>query len=686
MSTFTAIVRSAFDWTWRTSLQASVLIILVLLLQRLLRRWLTPRLRYALSLLVLCRLLLPVAPPSALSFENLLAPSPQPAQSSAPPTLAAGSIPESATLVCAHGWTLGSALSITWFCGLLILGGFAVWRYYQWRLRIRSARQVSEARLLQILDDVRQEVGIRRPVRLASLADLGSPAVFGFWRLHLLLPETSLKCLSDPEWRLVFLHEMTHIRNCDTVLNTMLIAVQFLHWFNPLVWIGLHRLRADRELVCDAIVVERLEASERLGYAQVLLRLAEALSNGPRVFPSAVPVVNSASEIKRRVTMIKYYRGSSRALRAGVVVCILLLGLLTFTRAREGDMQTERDGRASRLSRSTQQDVESLIMHEFKTAGYSLPESVLDDLVQETVKNEYGDRATLTESLRDRGVTFAEFREQIREKFITEKLRAQSSLTNIATNDQRALGFDWYLGNFLMTSGRVPFPGGMAPTLNGAPSTDNFQGFFPGTAPGSTIAPDASNQLITSGLRNTPNAPAIGAFTGILTVEGETNAGTNQGPSPQKVGAIEIRYVGPKLVKEAEVRDRIRAQVGKPLNTVDIDADVRNLYATGLFYNVRVSTRFSPKGLDLIYNVQCSPRIAKLGFTGNSKLGDAQLQELIGSKVGDVFNERKSFSDTQAIQKAYERAGYQGPEVKYSFDIDQQAGKASVAFEIKERN
>ena len=31
MSTFTVILRSVFDWTWRTSLEASILISLVLL-------------------------------------------------------------------------------------------------------------------------------------------------------------------------------------------------------------------------------------------------------------------------------------------------------------------------------------------------------------------------------------------------------------------------------------------------------------------------------------------------------------------------------------------------------------------------------------------------------------------------------------------------------------------------------
>lgn len=646
MSTFAAILQSAFAWTWRTSLQASVLIILVLLLQRLLRRWLTPRLRYALSLLVLCRLLLPVAPPSSFSFENLLAPAPQLSPSSPPPPGAAGSAPGSTTLVGAQGLRLGAALCIGWFCGLLTLGGLAVWRYYQWRRTIRTARRVSDARLFEILDDVRQEVGIRRPVTLASLPDLGSPAVFGFWRLHLLLPETSLKLLSAQEWRLVFLHEMTHVRNYDTVLNAMLIAVQFLHWFNPVVWIGLQRLRTDRELVCDAIVVERLKANERLGYARVLLRLAEVVSDGPRAFPSTVPVVSRTSEIKTRVTLIKHPSQSSQTARAATIACILLFGFLTFTRAREGEVQTEGFTNSSR-DRS-QRDVER-IENEFKTAGYSLPEDVLDDLVQETIRNEFGDRFTLTRTLQDRGMTYKQFREQIKERIIA-KLWAQIGVTNVATNDQRALGFDWYLGNFLMTNGKAAFSGATAPTFDGATLTAGPQAYRAATS------------------------------------AGQTNVGTNTAPSQQKVNAIAIRYVGPKSVKETEVRRRIRAQVGKPFNAVDIDDDVRNLYATALFYNIRVSTEFSPKGVDLIYTVQCNPRLAQLKFTGNSKLSDTRLQKVITSKVGDVFNERKIFSDTQAIQKAYEQAGYQGPEAKYSVDIDEQTGRVSVAFEITEKD
>ena len=67
-----------------------------------------------------------------------------------------------------------------------------------------------------------------------------------------------------------------------------------------------------------------------------------------------------------------------------------------------------------------------LILHEFKTAGYSLPESVLNDLVAESIKADFGDRATLTKTLEARGMTIDRYRQQIRERFIVAQLRLKN--------------------------------------------------------------------------------------------------------------------------------------------------------------------------------------------------------------------------------------------------------------------
>ncbi len=93
----------------------------------------------------------------------------------------------------------------------------------------------------------------------------------------------------------------------------------------------------------------------------------------------------------------------------------------------------------------------------------------------------------------------------------------KSKFVEVAQNDTRALGFDWYLGNFLMGNGKLGASGGTAPSYTGSPTPANSQGFFPGTSSGTTIPSSGSDQILTSGLRNTINAPAVATLTGILT-------------------------------------------------------------------------------------------------------------------------------------------------------------------------
>jgi general secretion pathway protein D len=88
----------------------------------------------------------------------------------------------------------------------------------------------------------------------------------------------------------------------------------------------------------------------------------------------------------------------------------------------------------------------------------------------------------------------------------------------VTQDDNRSLGFDWYLGNFLMGGGRVGAQGGTAPTFAGSPTAANPTGFFPGPSGfvgAGALPPSGTDNILTSGLRN--DAPALATFTGILT-------------------------------------------------------------------------------------------------------------------------------------------------------------------------
>lgn len=98
------------------------------------------------------------------------------------------------------------------------------------------------------------------------------------------------------------------------------------------------------------------------------------------------------------------------------------------------------------LTNSMEQLVQrQLILHEFQTAGYSLPESILEDEVQQRIRSRYGNRATLTKTLQAQGVTYEKFRQQVRDQIIVEALRAKNISSEILISPHKIEAY--YLAN-----------------------------------------------------------------------------------------------------------------------------------------------------------------------------------------------------------------------------------------------
>jgi outer membrane protein insertion porin family len=151
-----------------------------------------------------------------------------------------------------------------------------------------------------------------------------------------------------------------------------------------------------------------------------------------------------------------------------------------------------------------------------------------------------------------------------------------------------------------------------------------------------------------------------------------------------KITRIEIKHVGPVSVSDELIRGNIRSKVGELYHPITVDDDVRNLYATGLFYNIRVTNEPFEGGTSLTYIVQPNPRLTDIKFEGNSRLSTSKIQKKVTSKVGDPLQERKLFNDSLAIQELYQKNGYPRTEVRYVTDIDEATGRGTATFKIKE--
>jgi len=82
------------------------------------------------------------------------------------------------------------------------------------------------------------------------------------------------------------------------------------------------------------------------------------------------------------------------------------------------------EARNDTMERAVQQQ---LMLHDFKTSGFKpLPESLVDEIVQEEIKTRFEDRAKLIKTLQSQGITFEKWRQQVRDRFIVRQLIAMN--------------------------------------------------------------------------------------------------------------------------------------------------------------------------------------------------------------------------------------------------------------------
>jgi len=137
---------------------------------------------------------------------------------------------------------------------------------------------------------------------------------------------------------------------------------------------------------------------------------------------------------------------------------------------------------------------------------------------------------------------------------VAPQVHIKSRFIEILEAQQNALGFDWYLGNYV--NGKVIANGGSAPSLNVPVSAANPLGTFPGNTTASQIPGSANDQLLTGGLRNPLGAPALTTVTGILT---DPNFRVVINALEQRTGSEELAE--PEVVTTSGRQTEMRATV-----------------------------------------------------------------------------------------------------------------------------
>jgi TonB family protein len=150
------------------------------------------------------------------------------------------------------------------------------------------------------------------------------PAVVGWWRSRIVLPEDFRERYTRGERRLVLAHEIAHLRKGDIHAQAIATALRCLFWFNPLVHAAAEAFRFDQELACDAAVLEKFPRGRgRYGSAMLKTQLAV----------TGLPVGchwQSSHAIKERIQMLKQPLPARTRKISGSILVAMIIGCGTW--------------------------------------------------------------------------------------------------------------------------------------------------------------------------------------------------------------------------------------------------------------------------------------------------------------------------------------------------------------------
>ncbi|MBK1809881.1 DUF4309 domain-containing protein [Clostridium sp. YIM B02505] len=226
-------------------------------------------------------------------------------------------------------------LPIFWLIGVTLLTSYILLSYILFNLKINSRNNNSATGLHPILKECKKKLRVNRKVKIIYSNDITSPCILGIIKPQILIPSFLSKELGSKDLEYILLHELSHLKKNDLILNWIMTSLQVIYWFNPIIWLAFTKARKDCELSCDSFVLRKLSKTSYKEYGETLLKIAASYT-GYKWTPGVTSIV-SKGEIKRRIIMITKFKKQSIAWSIIALSLTLLVGCGSLTNPKNNE-------------------------------------------------------------------------------------------------------------------------------------------------------------------------------------------------------------------------------------------------------------------------------------------------------------------------------------------------------------
>ncbi len=235
-----------------------------------------------------------------------------------------------------------------WFVGVLVITVLLIQRVFFVRGLIAQSEPAGN-RLADILNQCREQVSVRRNIELRLSHNVTSPAVCGLFRPVILIPKNLLEILSQDKLKAVLIHELAHIKRGDLFVNSMQTLLQIVYFYNPFIWLANTMVRRIREQAVDEMVLVAL-GTQAQSYSNTLIDIAEMAFTRPVLSLRLVGVVESKKALSRRIKHI-LSRPFPKSAKLGIVglsaIIVTAIVLLPMAKGQMGRLHAAAIGSGS---------------------------------------------------------------------------------------------------------------------------------------------------------------------------------------------------------------------------------------------------------------------------------------------------------------------------------------------------
>ncbi|MFA6471567.1 MAG: M56 family metallopeptidase [Candidatus Latescibacterota bacterium] len=222
-------------------------------------------------------------------------------------------------------------LLIIWICAVAVLLVFFVFRIHSLKRTLHHYPKVERTDLLDLLEELRDQLHIRRSIDLYYLdTQLSiSPLLYGVLRPKIFIPGIIVQNWSVEDIKPILLHELQHIKRFDPVMNWVLAIIGTIYFFHPLVWMVNKKIKNYQEDSCDDLSIQKL-GNKKKTYLNCIINVLMETSKEHLFGVPAIAFSERNTSVSRRVIRIsdKNYKPTN-TLKKKYVAALLFVGLVS---------------------------------------------------------------------------------------------------------------------------------------------------------------------------------------------------------------------------------------------------------------------------------------------------------------------------------------------------------------------